>query len=239
MPDLVFITGASSGLGQALARAVPFPANVVDISRSGPSDDSIGHVTADLSDPSNWPDVGAAMARMIGESDPGRAVLIHAAGTLTPLGFVGEVDGDAYADNVVLNSASGQVLGHYFLEAVLGRAGDHTVVMISSGAAGSVYPGWSSYGAGKAALDHWVRHVGAEQKVRGGARALAIAPGVIATSMQRQIRDTPEKEFPKVDRFHQLREEGRLASPNEAAAKVWRAIESDVETGSVIDVRDF
>lgn len=239
MPDLVFITGASSGLGDALAHTVPFPAEVVDISRSGPSDDSISHIAADLSDPTSWPEVGAAMARMMEASDPGRAMLIHAAGTLNPIGFVGEVDGDAYASNVVLNSASGQVLGHFFLEAVRDRAGDHLVVMISSGAATSVYPGWSSYGASKAALDHWVRHVGAEQRVRGGARALAIAPGVIATSMQSQIRDTPETDFPKVDRFHELHEQGRLASPEEAAAKVWRAIESDVETGSVVDVRDF
>lgn len=239
MPDLVFITGASSGLGGALARTVPFPANVVDISRSGPSDDSISHIAADLSDPTSWPEVGAAMARIVEESDPGRAVLIHAAGTLNPIGFVGEVDGNAYASNVVLNSASGQVLGHLFLEAVAGRAGDHVVVMISSGAASSVYPGWSSYGAGKAALDHWIRHVGAEQRMRGGVRALAVAPGVIATSMQTQIRETSESDFPQVGRFHELHEQGRLASPDEAAIKVWRAIESDVETGSVVDVRDF
>lgn len=239
MPDLVFITGASSGLGEALARTVPFPATVIDISRSGPPDDSNEHITADLSDPSSWPAVGSAMAQMVEENDPGRAVFIHAAGTLTPLGFVGEVDGDAYGSNVVLNSASGQVLGHYFLEAVGGRNGDHVLVMISSGAASSVYPGWSSYGAGKAALDHWVRHVGAEQKERGSARALAIAPGVVATSMQSQIRATPASDFPRVERFHELLEQDRLASPEEAAQKVWRAIESGVETGSVVDVRDF
>ena len=32
------------------------------------------------------------------------------------------------------------------------------------GAAGNVYEGWTSYGAGKAAVDQWVRTAGAEQE---------------------------------------------------------------------------
>lgn len=237
MTDLVMITGASSGLGLALARTVPFPASVVDISRSGATDEDIEHIAADLSDPSSWTTVGAEMHRLIEEHEPRRAVFIHAAGTLTPIGFAGEVDTDAYASNVVLNSASGQVLGHLFLEAVQGRSGIFDVVMISSGASSSVYPGWSSYGAGKAALDQWVRNVGSEQKERGGVRVSAIAPGVVATAMQEQIRAVPEENFPNVERFHELHDEGKLAEPEEAARRVWEAIERGIETGSVIDVR--
>lgn len=239
MANLVIITGASSGLGLALARTVPFPATVVDISRSGPPDESIDHFAADLSDPGSWKSVGKELHRLLDENDPDRAVLIHAAGTLTPIGFVGEVDSDGYAANVVLNSASGQILGHLFLEAIRGRPGTFDVVMISSGAARSVYPGWSSYGAGKAALDHWVRNVAAEQKQRGGARVSAIAPGVVATAMQSQIRETSRRDFPNVERFHELHEEGRLADPDEVAGKMWRAIEHGIEAGSVIDIRDL
>lgn len=237
MTDLVMITGASSGLGLALARTVPFPASVVDISRSGANDDDIEHIAADLSDPSSWTMVGAEMHRLIEEHEPRRGVFIHAAGTLTPIGFAGEVDTDAYASNVVLNSASGQVLGHLFLEAVQGRSGTFDVVMISSGASSSVYPGWSSYGAGKAALDQWVRNVGSEQKERGGVRVSAIAPGVVATAMQEQIRSVPERDFPNVERFHELHDEGKLAEPENAARRVWEALERGIETGSVIDVR--
>lgn len=237
MTDLVMITGASSGLGLALARTVPFPASVVDISRSGATDDDIDHIAADLSDPSSWTTVGAEMHRRIEEHEPRRGVFIHAAGTLTPIGFAGEVNTDAYASNVVLNSASGQVLGHLFLEAVRGRSGTFDVVMISSGASTSVYPGWSSYGAGKAALDQWVRNVGSEQKERGGARVSAIAPGVVATAMQEEIRAMPEEDFPNVERFHELHDEGKLAEPEDAARRVWEAIERGIETGSVIDVR--
>lgn len=238
MSDLVVITGASSGIGLALARAVPFPAAVVDVSRSGPPDDDIEHLKADLADPSSWGRVRTEMKRLVAEHDPGRAVFIHAAGTLTPIGFAGEVDFEAYAANVVLNSASGQVLGNAFLEAVHGRTGIFDVVMITSGAASSVYPGWSSYGAGKAALDHWVRNVGSEQRERGGVRVSAIAPGVVATDMQSQIREMSERDFPNVERFHELHDEGRLADPDDAARKIWDTIEEGIDTGAVTDIRN-
>jgi benzil reductase ((S)-benzoin forming) len=166
-------------------------------------------------------------------------VFIHAAGTITPIGFAGEVDSAAYASNVVVNSAAGQVLGHLFLGAVRDREGVFDLVMISSGAAASVYAGWSSYGAGKAALEQWVRNVGAEQVARGGVRVAAIGPGVVATDMQRQIRDTSERDFPQVDRFHALHEDGVLAAPEEAAERIWELIERGLEPGSVLDVRDL
>ena len=237
MSDLVVITGASSGIGLALARGVPFPAVVVDISRSGPPEDDIEHVKADLSDPSSWSRVRTEMKRLVAEHDPGRAVFIHAAGTLEPMGFAGEVDFDEYAANVTLNSASGQVLGSAFLEAVHDRTGTFDIVMITSGAASSVYPGWSSYGAGKAALDQWVRNVGSEQRARGGVRVSAIAPGVVATSMQSQIREMSERDFPNVERFQELHDEGRLADPDDAARKIWDTIEDGVDTGAVTDIR--
>lgn len=240
MPALVIITGASSGLGLALARAVPFPARVIDISRSGPPEDSgIEHIEADLSDPESWRQVAVQLGDLAGESYWDRMVLIHNAGTLTPMGFAGEVDSGAYARNVLLNSAAGQVLGDAFLAAVRGREGRHDLIMITSGAASSVYPGWSSYGAGKAALNQWVRNVGAEQQLRGGVRVCAIAPGVLDTDMQGEIRAKSAEEFPKVERFRELHEKGGLVDPAEAAEKLWRVVEGGLEPGSVVDLRDF
>lgn len=239
MSALVIITGASSGLGQALAGSVPFPATVVDISRSGSETDGIEHIAADLSDPGTWTGIGAEIDRLISGHDPERAVFIHAAGSLTPIGFAADVDSTAYAANVLLNSAAGQVLGHLFLKAVRDREGLYQLIMISSGAANGVYPGWSSYGAGKAALNQWVRNVGAEQSERGGVQVVSIAPGVLATAMQEQIRETTAEDFPDVARFHALHEEDRLVDPMVAATKIWRAIEGGLETGSVLDIRNL
>lgn len=240
MQEVVFITGASSGLGLALARLTPFPARVIDISRSGPPEGSdIDHLRHDLSDPTTWPLVSRQVREIVSDMRPTRSVFIHAAGTLTPIGFVSDVDLDAYTDNVLLNSAAGQVLGLSYLQAIKGLRGRHDLAMISSGAASSIYPGWSAYGAGKAALNQWVRNVGAEQKLRDGARVIAIAPGVVATPMQQQIRDTTIEDFPEVERFHELHQNDQLVDPEVAAAKLWEVLESDLETGSVVDLRDF
>lgn len=239
MGNLAMVTGASSGLGLAIAKQVPFDGRVIDISRSGPpANAGIEHQPADLSDPDSWSDVANAIRGWIATEAPGRSVLVHAAGTLAPIGFAGEVDDDQYIDNVLLNSAAGQVLGHAYLSAVAERTGTHDLVMISSGAASSAYPGWSSYGAGKAALEQWVRNVGEEQKLRGGVRVSAIAPGVIDTDMQAQIRSMSEKDFPQVERFENLHAEGDLVSPEDAASKFWGVVESGLETGAVVDLRD-
>jgi NAD(P)-dependent dehydrogenase (short-subunit alcohol dehydrogenase family) len=85
MTALVFVTGASTGLGLALARSVPFQARVVDVSRSGPPDGSgLGHFPADLARPEFWAVVGGEIRRLVDEHDPNRAVLIHAAESFSP-----------------------------------------------------------------------------------------------------------------------------------------------------------
>lgn len=237
MTDLVIITGASSGLGAALAAAVPFPARTISVSRRRPADDGLDHVSADLSDPNEWARVGAEMSRLVDQLDPFRVVLIHNAGTLTPIGFAGEVEDGSYESNVLLNSAAGQVLGHQFLKAVSGRTGRHELIMITSGAATSPFAGWSAYGAGKAALDQWVRTVGLEQARRGGVTVAAIAPGVVDTPMQGEIRETSLADFPTVGRFHEFHDDRILVSPEDTAERIWALIESGIETGAVLDIR--
>lgn len=237
---LVWITGASSGLGAALAATAPFDhAHIVDISRSGGTDGT-EHLPADLADPSSWPAVEAHLRARMVEFSGERAVFVHNAGTLDPIGFAGEVDSRAYRANVLLNSAAGQVLGHAFLKALAESDFDGSAVlaMVSSGAATTAYPGWSSYSAGKAALDMWVRAAGAEQRERGTrTTVLAVAPGVVATPMQQQIRTTDASEFPNVDRFVQLHEQGQLRDPADAARDVWSVLTGDAESGAVLDVR--
>ena len=51
---LVWISGASAGLGAALAATMPFEAELVDISRRGGTPGA-HHVLADLADPASWP----------------------------------------------------------------------------------------------------------------------------------------------------------------------------------------
>ncbi|HUH07174.1 MAG TPA: SDR family NAD(P)-dependent oxidoreductase [Egibacteraceae bacterium] len=235
---IVWISGASSGIGAALAAAVPFDgARVIDISRSG--DGPAGeHVPADLADPSAWAAVESHFIAALGNFTGSRAVFFHCAGVLAPVGFAGEVDSAAYRANVVLNSAAPQALGHAFLKATRDFDGRSDLVLLTSGAAQRPYEGWSSYGAGKAAVDQWVRSVGAEQEARGGrCRVLAVAPGVVATAMQDQIRKVDPRDFPAVSKFIELHATGALRSPEDAARDLWGLLDRDFPNGSVLDVR--
>jgi benzil reductase ((S)-benzoin forming) len=236
---LIFISGASSGIGLAMARSVPYAgARVIDISRRGAA--GIEHFPADLADPAEWPRVAALFAKEMAGFAGERVVFVHSAGTLEPIGFAGEVDEAGYARQVLLNSAAPQALGDAFLRAAAATAAPCTLLFVSSGAASSVYEGWTAYGAGKAAVDQWVRTAGAEQKRRGGrCRVLAVAPGVIETAMQEQIRAMTEEAFPVVERFRELHRAGALRDPADAARDLWALVAKDTfPNGAVLDLRE-
>jgi benzil reductase ((S)-benzoin forming) len=235
---LVFVSGGSSGIGLALAQETPWPdARVIDVSRRGAP--GFEHVAADLAEPAGWARAAAAFEREIANFAGERVVFLHSAGTLEPIGFAGEVDALAYQRAVLLNSASPQLLGDAFLRAAHRTRAACQLVMISSGAAHSVYEGWSAYGAGKAAVDQWVRTAGAEQARRGGrVRVVSIAPGIVATAMQEQIRATPAARFPEVARFVELHRTGQLREPRAVAREIWALLERDLPNGAVVDLRD-
>jgi benzil reductase ((S)-benzoin forming) len=236
--SLVWISGASSGIGRALAATVPWDgARLIGVSQRPPA---VGeHLEADLAEPASWELVGRSFRRELAGWSGERVVFVHAAGVIDPIGFVGEVDGDAYLRNVILNSAAGQVLGHLFLAATGHVDARRHIVMLTSGAAKSVYPGWATYGAGKAALDQWVRDVGAEQELRGGAQLVAVAPGTVDTAMQQRLRETPERDFPKRQKFVDLHREGELTDPERVAERIWELLDRSLENGAVVDLRDL
>jgi len=235
---IVWITGASGGIGLALARCVPWDdARVIGISRRPVS--GIEHIKADLADPASWQALSASFIREVNEFSGERVVFIHAAGTIDPIGFAGEVESAAYRANVILNSAAPQVLGHEFLSAVRDMEIRRDLLMLTSGASKTIYPGWSSYGAGKAAVDQWCRNAGAEQSIRGGTRILAVAPGIVDTAMQEKIRLVSYRDFPRRAKFTELHARGQLGDPFATARRIWDLLDSDLDSGVVVDLRDL
>lgn len=235
--SLVWISGASGGIGQALVKTLRWSdARVLGICRRRPGG-GIEHIEADLTDPATWLTVGASFHRELQDFDGERVAFIHAAGALDPMGFAAEADSPAYLRNVLLNSAAPQVLGQQFLAAARSLDARRDLVMLTSGAAQSIYPGWASYGAGKAAIDQWVRNVGAEQEKRGGVQVLALAPGTVDTGMQEQLRETPQEDFPNRQKFRDLHQQGKLSDPEDIARQIWALLDRGLDNGSVVDLR--
>jgi benzil reductase ((S)-benzoin forming) len=236
---LVWISGASAGLGAALAATMPFEdAELVDISRRGGTSGA-QHVSVDLADPGSWPVVEKDFRQRVEASSPDLVIFVHNAGTLTPLGPVDRVDTDQYTRNVLLNSAAAQVLGHAFLRAVSGRNCEKHLIRLSSGAARRPHEGESSYCAGKAAIDQWVRTAGLEQRRReDGCRVISVSPGSVDTDMQAELRAAGVDDVPVSERFREMDAKGLLAKPEDVARTIWSLLDRDLENGSVLHVRD-
>ena len=234
-PRIVWITGASSGIGAALASAVPYEdARLICISRR-PS--SVGeHLAADLADPAAWEAVGEQFASALNETECDEAVLLHFSGAGGPHGPAADVEPRAYARSALLNGTCGPVLAQSFLVACRRAAVKATIVLCSSPAAAKPRPGFSHYGAGKGAAEYWVQSVAAEQP-DGGARILGVIPFAVDTAMVREVMSLPADVQPQLSaHFRQKAADGELASPEQTAAEIWAVVTGDTPSGTLVPV---
>ena len=174
------------------------------------------------------------MARFLADEDS--VLLINNAGTVTPVGPLGTQGGAAVAQAVSLNVAAPLMLADAFV-AASPAASDRRILHVSSGAARNAYAGWNIYCATKAALDHHARAV-LEDAVPG-LRICSLAPGVIDTDMQVQVRSSDEARFPARERFEALKRDGALVPPAVCAAHLVGYLLSEAFGNSVVaDLRE-
>jgi hypothetical protein len=75
-------------------------------------------------------------------------------------------------------------------------------------------------------MDHLARTIALEEApLANGAKAVSLAPGVIDTEMQAQLRSADPAAFPERARFVGLKTEGQLDSAATAAAKVLKILD--------------
>ena len=184
--------------------------------------------------------VATDFRQRLDEYSPDMVVFVHSGGTLTPLGPADRVDTAEYTRNVLLNSAAAQVLGQAFLSAVSGRDCEQHLIMLSSGAARRPHEGESSYCAGKAAIDQWVRTAGLEQQRRDpGCRVISVSPGAVDTDMQAELRACSDDQVPVSSRFREMDAKGLLAKAEDVARTIWSTLDRDLDNGSVLHIRDL
>ena len=222
------LTGHSRGLGAAIAdELLTTGIPVLALARHGNAElaarhpDLLTQIALDLGDPAalaGWL-AGGEAGHFLGDVE--EVLLINNAGTLGPVAPAGRQPADAIVHAVNLNVTGPLLLAN----ALAGRPGALRILHISSGAARDAYPGWSIYGATKAALDHHARAVA--QEGRPGLRICSLAPGVVDTDMQAEIRQATAEQFPLLERFRALKRDGLLASPAAVAAKLVAYLRGD------------
>lgn len=197
MPTAV-ITGASRGLGKALAHALAGRGwGLVLDARDGAALAAAAPpgavvVPGDVTDPGHRAEL-CARAAALGGTD----LLVNNASTLgaSPLPPLAEISPEALEQVFATNVVAPLALAAQLLPQLVARGG--RVLNISSDAAVEAYETWGGYGASKAALDLASRVLAAEQPAL---RVYAVDPGDMRTRMHQDacpgedISDLPAPE---------------------------------------------
>ncbi|MGF6898875.1 SDR family oxidoreductase [Paraburkholderia sp. GAS348] len=223
-PIRAIVTGHTRGLGaslaeQLLARGVA----VLGLSRSRHATLKerfpalLEEIELELADPARVAQWVATDALRSFVSGAQTVLLINNAGTVQPIGPIEGQDAADIATAVSLNVATPLMLASALAAAGV-DATDRRIMHISSGAARNAYPGWSIYCATKAALDHHARAVALD--ANRALRICSLAPGVIDTNMQAEIRGSGTERFPMREKFEDLKRNGQLSTPEQCATQL-------------------
>lgn len=189
-PRLVVVTGASSGIGEAAARALARDgARVVLVARRS---DELERVAADVRAAGGRADVvavdlrdhdaAAATARRVVAEVGVPDVVVANAGHSIARGVLGLVDRfDSLERTIDVNYLGAVAFVLPFLPPMVERGSGHLIGVTTVNARIPV-PGWSPYVASKAALDAWLRSVGPELRRHGIATTIVEFP-LVATPM--------------------------------------------------------
>ena len=248
--DLYVLTGASRGLGRALAKQLLARDRTLLAIARKPDHALDAAAAAAGTRLEQWAldlahDVGAcarleAWLHQHTGTAFAAATLINNAGVLGRVGPVDAMDADALAAVVRVNLEAPMLFTSVFLRATRAWPAPRRVLNISSGAGRRSIAGWAVYCATKAGLDHFSRVVAEDERLRPNpAQIVSLAPGVIDTDMQRDLRASEDAGFPDKARFVELKASGQLATAEAAAVRVLAYLaRADFGSNPVADVRD-
>ena len=247
---LTILTGASRGMGLAMAeQLIAAGHDLLCISRK--TNDTLSGLASrkgvaceqwpqDLTRPEN----ASAKLETWLSRHAGTALesvtLINNAGLLPRIAPLGDIPARDLSDALRVDLEAPMLLTGAFLRATAGWKARRKVLNISSGLGRRPMASQAAYCGAKAGMDHFSRCVALEEAGRpNGASICSLAPGVIDTDMQVQLRSADSKRFPDIDNFIELKDKGALASPQDAAARVLAMLaRPDFGANPVADIRD-
>lgn len=229
--SIFIITGASKGLGRALAHELSREDNILYlVARKGINKiiREIKNAAVEMRgiyfDLRNYSHMEGLMDRIfksVNENNIFSIVLINNAGIISPIGFAGSTSIDSVLDNLKVNCVAPIVLSNIFIRKTRRLRCRKAIINISSGAAKKPIAGWSVYCGSKAAIEMFSRCVQQEQsKNKHGVKIHCYEPGAMDTFMQAEIRRKRRKDFPAVDMFIKWHDAGLLNSADLVAKKI-------------------
>ncbi len=233
---LAIITGASRGLGAALAEQLLQPGTVMLCLSRQPHPTLAQQAAQAQVQLEEWPrDLSNSLAvadeveRWLRAFDAQRfdqALLINIAGVIPTVGAVTGCSNAELSAALRVGLEATVLLTASFLRSTVAWRADRRVLNISSGLGRHAIAGSALYCGVKASMDHFSRAVAldeAHREASGGqaaARIVSLAPSVVDTDMQQQLRSADPGGFPARGNFERLHASGQLVSAEATAAKI-------------------
>jgi NAD(P)-dependent dehydrogenase (short-subunit alcohol dehydrogenase family) len=246
---LYILTGASRGMGLAMAEQLLQPGNtLLCISRHANANLAsaaqkaavpLSQWTHDLADGEGASERLRDWLLAQNPADFGSVSLINNAGVIPPITPLRQSQPADLAMALRVGLEAPMALSAAFVGATQAWPMPRKVLNISSGLGRFPMASQAGYCAAKAGMDHFTRCLALDEApLPNGARVCSLAPGVIDTDMQVQMRGAAGEAFPDQAKFLQLKVQGQLSSPAQAAEQVLRFLaRPDFGREPVADVR--
>ena len=249
--NITILTGASRGMGLAMAKQLCQADQVLLCISRGHSDELTAlakqHGTqllqwqADLAQPAAVAEKLSHWLDALNPKEFASATLINNAGAIGHLGPVDDASADSLLQGLAINLQAPVLLSSVFLKHTRTWQMPRKILNISSGLGRRPMAASALYCAGKAGLDHFTRCLALDEALHSNtAKVVSLAPGVIDTDMQTDLRSAKGAGFPDQTMFVQMKNTGALTSPDAAARQILAYLQrADFGSNPVADVRDI
>lgn len=253
---LYIITGASRGMGLAIAEQLLKPGNFLLCISRQVNESLATYARAAGAGLEQWPldldhtvEAAAMLRQWLTSRKPGSfqsATLINNAAVLPKIAPLSDADPAELAKALRVGLEAPLQLTSAFLSVTqtwqtsTSSAIPRKVLNISSGNGRRPMASQSIYSATKAGMDHFTRCLALEEALKPhGARVCSLAPGVIDTDMQTHLRNSDAAGFPDHGRFVDMKTQGQLSTPADAARRLLAYLaHPNFGSNPVADIRD-
>ncbi|KAK5773780.1 SDR family oxidoreductase PWA37_003877 [Arxiozyma heterogenica] len=216
---VIIVTGVSRGIGRSIVDRIfthSDDAVVVGIARSekplldikNQYGDRFEFVVGDITDSDKLKQLVQLALDKFGKIDS----VVANAGVIEPVQDIFNVDIEAWKRLYDINFFSIVSLVNIAVPYLV-NSKDTNIIFVSSDASDTYFSNWGAYGSSKAALNHLAMTVAKEAK---HVKCLSVAPGIVDTSMQVNIRENVGKNMSKEhhDMFKNFHADNKLLDPN-------------------------